>query len=106
MQNKESAASWAAAAALREALFGNSAAAREWARKALIRAPQFPAALALAGGGDVDHAQAITGRSWAPLLLALSFSVVIALIASLDRPLGSFIKVSQQPLKSARSWMD
>ena len=45
-------------------------------------------------------------RSWAPLILALSFSVVIALIVSLDRPLGGFINVSQQPLEDARAWMD
>ncbi len=36
-------------------------------------------------------------RSMAALILALSFAVVIAMIASLDRP-GGFIKVSQQPL--------
>ena len=47
-----------------------------------------------------------TGRSLAPLVLALSFSVVIALIAALDRPLSGFMTVSQQPLKSARSWID
>ncbi len=36
-------------------------------------------------------------RSMAMLILALSFAMVIAMIASLDRP-GSFIKVTQQPL--------
>jgi hypothetical protein len=36
-------------------------------------------------------------RSMATLILALSFAVVIAMIASLDRP-GGFIKVTQQPL--------
>lgn len=46
-----------------------------------------------------------TGRSRAPLILALSFSVVIALIASLDRPLSGFVTVSQQPLKQVQTWM-
>ena len=36
-------------------------------------------------------------RSMATLILALSFAVVIVMIASLDRP-GGFIKVTQQPL--------
>ena len=36
-------------------------------------------------------------RSKATLILAISFGMVIALIASLDRP-GGFIKVTQQPL--------
>lgn len=36
-------------------------------------------------------------RSMAALILALSFAVVIAMIASIDRP-GGFIKVTQQPL--------
>lgn len=47
-----------------------------------------------------------TGRSLAPLMLALSFAVVIALIASLDRPASGFMTVSQQPLKDARAWME
>ncbi len=47
-----------------------------------------------------------TGRSWAPLILAISFSLVIALIASLDRPIGGFITVSQQPLQDVQAWMD
>lgn len=45
-------------------------------------------------------------RSLAPLILALSFSVVIALIVSLDRPFSQFIKVSQQPLEDVRAWME
>jgi hypothetical protein len=47
-----------------------------------------------------------TGRSRAPLMLALSFAVVIALIVSLDRPRSGFMTVSQQPLKDTRVWMD
>ncbi len=37
-------------------------------------------------------------RSLARPFLAISFSMVVALIASLDRPVNSFVKVSQQPL--------
>ncbi len=36
-------------------------------------------------------------RSLAQPILAVSFSLVISLIAMLDRPHASFIKVSQQP---------
>lgn len=36
-------------------------------------------------------------RSMAMLILALSFALVIAMIASLDRP-GSFLKITQRPL--------
>jgi hypothetical protein len=36
-------------------------------------------------------------RSMSMLILALSFALVIAMIASLDRP-GSFLKITQQPL--------
>lgn len=37
-------------------------------------------------------------RSWALVLLAVSFSMVVTLIVSLDRPGGGVLKVSQQPL--------
>jgi hypothetical protein len=46
-----------------------------------------------------------TGRSLAPLMLAFSFAVVIALIGALDRPASGLV-VSQQPLKDARIWME
>ncbi len=59
-QNKESAAAWAADAALREALFGNQGAAREWAGKSLKIAQQGTAVLALAVAGDAAAAQAMT----------------------------------------------
>lgn len=36
-------------------------------------------------------------RSLAQPILAISFSLVIALIATLDRPQGNYVKVSQQP---------
>ena len=44
-------------------------------------------------------------QSWAMPLLALSFSLVIALIISLDRPQSDFITVSQRPLEDLRASM-
>ena len=65
--------------------------------------------LILLGMVGVGYQAAIAGstrRSWAPPLLALAFSLVIALIASLDRPQSTFITVSQQPLVDVRAWME
>jgi hypothetical protein len=39
-------------------------------------------------------------------MLALSFSLVITLIAALDRPEGGYLPVSQQPLEDVRAAMD
>jgi len=39
-------------------------------------------------------------RSRVTVVLAISFSLVIALIAALDHPMSRFISVSQQPLVS------
>lgn len=44
--------------------------------------------------------------SWACLLLAASFSLVVALIASLDRPGGGVLKASQQPLMDVQRVMN
>jgi hypothetical protein len=44
-------------------------------------------------------------RSWVMTIVVLSFSTVIILIASLDRPEGGFITVSQQPLMDLRIFM-
>ena len=44
-------------------------------------------------------------RSWAMPILAFSFSLVIALISSLDRPHSDLITVSQQPLEDVRAAM-
>ncbi|MBP6186111.1 MAG: DUF4239 domain-containing protein [Saprospiraceae bacterium] len=50
---------------------------------------------------SVGYQTAITGskRSWAVLLMALSFSLVIVMIEALDRPKTNFIPVSQYPLE-------
>ena len=44
-------------------------------------------------------------QSGARGILAISFSLVVALIASLDRPGGGVLKVSQQPLIDLRAVM-
>jgi purine-cytosine permease-like protein len=44
-------------------------------------------------------------RSWIMLILALSFSLVITLIAALDRPDSGVLKVTQQPLIDLRNAM-
>ena len=48
---------------------------------------------------------AASKRSWAMVLLALSFSIVITLIAALDNPEHGYLPVSQQPLKDLQVWM-
>jgi hypothetical protein len=52
------------------------------------------------GMAAVGYQTGIVGsrRSLAQPILAISFSMVIALIAMLDRPLSGYVKVSQQPL--------
>jgi hypothetical protein len=57
---------------------------------------------------SVGYQTAIAGsrRSWATLILAVSFAMVLALIILLDRPHGGFITVSQQPLVDLRASMD
>jgi len=56
----------------------------------------------------VGYHAAIAGsrRSGIMLILALSFSLVITLIAALDRAQGGYLPVSQQPLQDVRSLMD
>ena len=62
------------------------------------------AALALAAMG-YHGGLAGTSRSPAILVVALSFSVVIWLIADLDRPLEGSLRVSQQPMIDLRNSM-
>lgn len=67
---------------------------------------RIPAPIWIVFGGLTVCGMALVGyqtgiaaskRSWARPFLAISFSMVVALIASLDRP-DSFLKVSQRPL--------
>ena len=44
-------------------------------------------------------------RSWAMVLLAVSFSIVITLIAALDNPEHGYLPVSQQPIIDLQAWM-
>jgi len=66
-------------------------------------------ALIILGMIGMGYQTAIAGstrRSWATPVLAVSFSLVMTLIASLDRPQSSFVPVSQQPLENLRASMD
>ena len=57
---------------------------------------------------SVGYQTGIAGskRSMVRPILALSFALVFALIASLDRPDSGILKVTQQPLIDLRDWMD
>jgi hypothetical protein len=56
----------------------------------------------------VGYQIAIAGskRTWSTLILALSFSILIVLIESIDRPNSKFIPVSQQALLDLQSSMN
>jgi len=64
-------------------------------------------ALVVLGMMGVGYQTGIAGsrRTWAMLILTLSFSLVIALITELDRPQSGLIKVTQQPLEDLQVWM-
>jgi hypothetical protein len=64
-------------------------------------------ALVVLGMIAVGYQTAIAGsrRTLAMLFLALSFSIVITLIAALDDPERGYLPVSQQPLDDLQSWM-
>lgn len=44
-------------------------------------------------------------RTWAALILAFAFALVITLIAALDRPYSTLLPVSQQPLIDVQEWV-
>jgi len=64
-------------------------------------------ALMCLGTMGVGYQTGIAGskRSMARLILAVSFALVISLIADLDRPGGGSIRVTHQPLIDLQSWM-
>ena len=65
--------------------------------------------LVFLGMFSVGYQTSITSssrRSWLTPVMVLSFTLMIILIASLDRPVGSFITVSQQSLIDVKSWMN
>ena len=47
-----------------------------------------------------------SGRTWAMLILACSFSIVITLIAALDDPERGHIAISQQPMRNLQAELD
>lgn len=63
--------------------------------------------LVLLGMISIGYQTAVSksGRSWITLVLVLAFSLVIALIATLDHAQSVFIHVSQQPLVDVRAMM-
>lgn len=65
-------------------------------------------AISILGMMAMGYQSGIAGskRSKTSLFMAISFAVVIALIAGLDRPNSPFIGVSQKPLIEVREWMD
>jgi hypothetical protein len=92
----------------------NDATNLHWLRVAVGVQARIPSAiwlvlyaLVLLGMIGVGYQTSIGGsqRTWAALILALSFSLVIALIAELDRPNSTLISVSQQPLEDLQVWM-
>ena len=57
---------------------------------------------------SVGYQAAIVGsrRSWATLIMAVSFSLVIVMIEALDRSQNSLIPVSQYPMEMLLQQMD
>jgi hypothetical protein len=64
-------------------------------------------ALIILGMIGVGYQTGIAGsrRTWATLVLALSFSLVMALVVEMDRPASSLVRVTQQPLQDLQTWM-
>lgn len=85
-----------------------------WLRVAIGAQARVPAAiwwmlftLVVLGMLGVGYQTGIAGsrRTWAMLILALSFSLVMVLIVEMDRPFSNLIPVTQQPLVDLKDWM-
>lgn len=63
--------------------------------------------LAVLGMFGVGYQTALSDskRSWAIPILAIAFSIVVSLVAELDRPTSDLFRVSQQPLIDVQSWI-
>lgn len=63
--------------------------------------------LLLMGMAAVGYQTAISGsrRSWTAVVLAISFSIVLTLIAALNRPDSDLLPVSQQALENVKAFM-
>jgi len=62
--------------------------------------------LAMFGAGYQASIAGSSRKSWLTPVMILTFSLMILLIAALDRPNNRVIPVSQQPLVDLRTWMD
>ena len=65
--------------------------------------------LVILGMFGVGYQVSISGssrKSWTTPVMILTFSLMILLIAALDRPNNRVIPVSQQPLRDLQTWMD
>jgi hypothetical protein len=65
--------------------------------------------LIILGMFGVGYQVSVSGssrKSWTTPLMILTFSLMILLIAALDRPNNKVIPVSQRPLMDLRTWMD
>lgn len=64
-------------------------------------------ALVFLGMWGIGYQTGIAGskRTWAMLILALSFSLVMVLIVEMDRPHSDLIPVTQRPLEDLKNWM-
>ena len=65
--------------------------------------------MVILGMFGVGYQASIAGssrRSWLSPVMILTFSLMITLIASLDRPNSDIMPVSQKPLIDLRAWMD
>lgn len=63
--------------------------------------------LSVLGMMAMGYHTAISGstRTWSSVVLAVSFALVITLIAGLDRPDTPFVKVTQKPLRDVQRFM-
>ena len=65
--------------------------------------------LIILGMFSVGYQVSVTGssrKSWLTPVMVLTFSLVISLIVSLDRPNSSILPVTQQPLIDVRVYME
>jgi hypothetical protein len=80
---------------------------------AIVRVPAFIwiilYLMVFLGMFSIGYQTSITNssrNSWLTPVMVLSFSLMLLVIAALDRPDNGYIRVSQQPLEDLRVWMD
>ncbi len=65
--------------------------------------------LIILGMFGIGYQASVSGSSrktWLTPIMVLSFSLIISLIAALDRPDNNIMRVSQQPLADLKSWIE